>query len=377
MKRTNNRGEALLSPLGIIASIILLVLAVIAGVCIIWYNSFTEVDLSAVTSVSIMGYDSTGVAQLNVDVPEEVPEEFWKTVEITLDRDQKLSNGDQVTMSCTYDEDLAKEYKIRMIGTDESFEVSGLKELRSVGMDELFDGVSIACSGVSPLLTVEAVNGSSDPYIQNILFYTGDPERHYRAGDTVRVTADIDEEAALAHGIRFLSGAEGFVKDYEIPAGDSYLVSAEQLTAEDLQTLAERGKTFFTDQKAKEYGLRIFTSAHVNYFFVNSDTTFTWQNPRALSAYFNVATDETLANGKGYVNYLQICYEATLYQRCDGAAVQAEIVVQFDNLMEKADGTKDLGLESGRIVSASYLDADIKKMINSGEEDYTKTRLEF
>ena len=358
----------------IIGSVVILIMGILAAVYLLWYRSYTEIDLTQQTAVVFSGYDSMGMAQV-VKEPDTGSPEFWDSVTASLDRDSGLSNGEEIMLTFTYDESLAKENKIRVTADKAQVRVTGLEPMREITCNELFGSLNLVYSGMSPEVTVDLVNLSEDDFIKNVAFYIEDEQPCYASGDIVRVTAAVDEAAALELGIRLYPGTDGYTLSYTIPEGDSYLTAGSQLSSDDLKKLADQGLKYFTDQTAKEYGLRIYTAAGTMYYFVNSDTTFTWQNPRALSAYFHTAKKDALLKADNYVNYLQICYEATLYQRCDGAAVQAEIIVQFDDLTKDADGNVNLNLESGRIVSASFKDSDIKKVINSGEDEYDTEKL--
>ena len=54
----------------------------------------------------------------------------------------------------------------------------------------------------------------------------------------------------------------------------------------------------------------------------------------------------------------------------------AEIVVQFTNIIEHADGTLELTPDMGRIVSATYRDKNVKKLVSiDSNENYNTTKL--
>ena len=55
----------------------------------------------------------------------------------------------------------------------------------------------------------------------------------------------------------------------------------------------------------------------------------------------------------------------------------AEIVVRFNGIMEKADGSIDLALESGEMISASHKDKFIKDIVRNknSQEDYESFKI--
>ena len=76
------------------------------------------------------------------------------------------------------------------------------------------------------------------------------------------------------------------------------------------------------------------------------------------------------------VNDVKIVYGVTLTQ-VDGVSCDAELVVRFDGLIERADGTIDLALDSGNMISASHKDKFIKDIVHNGytEDTYKSERI--
>ena len=146
------------------------------------------------------------------------------------------------------------------------------------------------------------------------------------------------------------------------------------ITEEMLEEFVQAGTKCFTD--ANEYGLRIFSEAGRMPIWVNKKTTFEWQNPYVISAYFNVAKENAMPTAGEYMNDIKIVYGVTLIQ-ADGVNCDAEIVVRFNGIMEKADGSIDLALESGTMISASHKDKFIKDIVRNKytEENYESTKI--
>ena len=69
-------------------------------------------------------------------------------------------------------------------------------------------------------------------------------------------------------------------------------------------------------------------------------------------------------------------YGVTLTQ-ANGVGCSAEIVVRFNGLIEKADGTIDLALDSGTMISASHKDKYIKDIVHNAyaDEQYHSERI--
>ena len=76
------------------------------------------------------------------------------------------------------------------------------------------------------------------------------------------------------------------------------------------------------------------------------------------------------------INDIKIVYGVTLTQ-ADGISCDAEIVVRYNGIMEKADGTIDLALDSLTMISASHKDKFIKDIVRNTytEENYESVKI--
>ena len=75
------------------------------------------------------------------------------------------------------------------------------------------------------------------------------------------------------------------------------------------------------------------------------------------------------------MNDVKLCYEAVISQ-ADGQACRAEVIVSFTDIIQREDGSIDLNLKSGRIISADRRDANIKAIVqNKIDDDYESIKL--
>ncbi len=356
-----------------IASFIIVCLAG-AGVGIWYFTNSTIYSLAAVTKISLVGYDSKGYVKAEIDssslTEEEVAlKEVLDTVEIGFSKEDNLSNGEQVEILYTYDEVLAEELDIKISDAKTTFTVENLPQAEVITYEQLFEDVEIEFEGTSPALVAKVVNNSSHPYIQTMDFIIRSPKDLYKKGDVIVVDAIFDEHDAIDYQYEVEAGENGYSKEYPIENIDTYLMDYEKITDEMLDTLIQAGTECFTD--ANEYGLRIFSEANRMPIWINKKTTFEWRNPYVISAYFNVAKENVMATAGEFMNDIKIVYGVTLIQ-ADGVNCDAEIVVRFNGIMEKADGSIDLALDSGSMISASHKDKFIKDIVHNklAEDDY-------
>lgn len=363
--------------IALLAAAALVVIGVISAFgYLAWYYSYENINLAAQTSLVVSGYDGKGSAELSLESIAEY-KDFFDQVHVSISKDSELSNGDSVTISYQYDEEVAKDYGLRVNGAESTISIEGLVTPTVISEDELFDAVVISTDDISPMITVTVENVSEDAFIKSIPFEIVDPKEYYENGDVIQVKASIDQALALEHAYAFEGDAAEYVREYPVSSEAFYLSQANELTSEMLSSIVADGVQYFDAVHAKEYGLRLFSEAHLNAQWENKQTFFSFVNVRLLSAYFNAVTEQGKPLIQTHVNDVKVVYEATLTQP-DGQACQAEVVVQYTDLIKNADGTIDLKLDSGKIIAASCKNKNIKSVVSDTDDgNYISTKLDI
>ncbi len=356
---------------------------IIAAVCmvavliafLIWHNSFTDIKMSEYVTLSLTGFDHYGTATPLIN-GESQYSDFWSTVSATIDKTEDLSNGDTVTISYDYDEEIARASKLRIDATEATLQIEGLPESKVIDDAFMFSGLIMTQNGISPKVTFEIANTSEDPLVSGITYYIDDDRTFFADGDTLTIKAELPEGALDSHEYVMDKPEDEYVYEYPVVSEDKYVMSAAQISAEALKTMEAYGTDLIYASDANEYGLRIFQQeAHIQPVFKGNKTTFKWVNPYVISAYFHSVTEAGLQQVENHANDVQIVYGVTITQD-DGKNCMAEIVVQFTNLIEHADGTLELTPDMGRIVSATYRDKNVKKLVSiDSNENYNTTKL--
>lgn len=379
MKKRRKRRISRKTELRIKIASFIIVCLVGIGVGIWYFANSTVYSLAAVTKISLVGYDSKGYVKAEIDdstltQEEQAFKEVLDTVEIGFSKEDNLSNGEQVEILYSYDEALAEELDIKISDATTTFTVENLPQAEMITYEQLFSDVEIVFEGTSPVITAEVVNNSTHPYIQTMDFEIRSPKEYYQKGDVIIVDALFDEHEAIDYRYAVEAGADGYCKEYPLENIDTYVMDPGVITEEMLDTLVKAGTECFTD--ANEYGLRIFSEANRMPIWINKKTTFEWKNPYVISAYFNVAKENAMATAGEYINDIKIVYGVTLIQ-ADGVNCDAELVVRFNGIMEKADGSIDLALDSGTMISASHKDKFIKDIVRNKNtaDDYESTKI--
>lgn len=252
------------------------------------------------------------------------------------------------------------------------YTVGNLVDAKPVSKNELFDGVDVSFEGIAPMVEATLVTNKNE--FSDIVSYEiiGD-QQYYDEGDTVKVRAIFDEEELAEKDYVAEVTSEQCIKEYVVEDVDRYVTDIDEITDEMMASLKKEALSLFTD--ANEYGMRIFCDAGLVPVYIDKKTTFKWNSPNYISSYLNVLKDESFGKTGTHVNDIKLCYESVISQ-ADGKACKAEVVVRYENIIVRADGTVDLNLESGDIISADRRDSHIKALVNNViDDDYESEKI--
>ena len=347
--------------------------AVLFTVLYVFLNdaSKTTIDLQDVTHITLTGFDGEGVLTATVDVDEKYGA-FYETVSVDFSKSSGLTNGDEVTISFKYDKNAAKTYNLKVKASDMHYTVSGLVAATPVSENDLFEGLDINFEGIAPLATA-SLDASNTKFKDVVTYQIIDEKEYYDAGETIRVRAVFDAADLEKLDYKATVDSEECIKEYIVEDVDRYITDTDQITDEMMASLKKEALTLFTD--ANEYGMRIFCDAGLMPVYVNKKTTFKWSSPNYISSYLNVLREESYGKTGTHVNDIKLCYESVISQ-ADGKACKAEVIVRFQDIIIRKDGTVDLKLESGEIISADRRDSHIKAIVrNEIDKDYESVKL--
>ena len=347
--------------------------AVLFTVLYVFLNdaSKTTIDLKDVTHITLTGFDGEGVLTATVDVDEKYGA-FYETVSVDFSKSSGLTNGDEVTISFNYDKNAAKTYNLKVKAGDMHYTVSGLVAATPVSENDLFEGLDINFEGIAPLATA-SLDASNTRFKDVVTYQIIDEKEYYDAGETIRVRAVFDAADLEKLDYKATVDSEECIKEYIVEDVDRYITDTDQITDEMMASLKKEALTLFTD--ANEYGMRIFCDAGLMPVYVNKKTTFKWSSPNYISSYLNVLREESYGKTGTHVNDIKLCYESVISQ-ADGKACKAEVIVRFQDIIIRKDGTIDLKLESGEIISADRRDSHIKAIVrNEIDKDYESVKL--
>lgn len=226
----------------------------------------TKIDLMDYVTVVFSGVDGQGKAVYNVDTVKleqdlagdtdgqiSIDEfekigwisQFETTISYQLDKETGLSNGDEVTVSVTCDEEFAKENKVTVSESQKTFKVDGLKEPIEVDAfsEDIFNtknGVVLEYSGTSPYAELKIQNKcTGEP--NSLITYRADKEFDIKNGDQIKITAELPKDAADNGYI--LKETE---KTITVEGLNSYVENLSQINEEDRTELISKLEKTFT-----------------------------------------------------------------------------------------------------------------------------------
>ena len=204
-------------------------------------------------------------------------------VDAEVSPDSGLYNGDSVTITITVNDDIASEYGFRVTGgLTRNFTVTGLTEVETV---DVFEGVEIVTSGISPFLTVEAVNNSSLDFV-SMVSYTVVRESgsgNFAVGDEVVVQANLNRDAER-DGLVVLETYRSFI----IENAPAYVQDSSQLRLTDFEQIMDAANLFLMDE-LEAAGNNFFRNATGDTAYTSNATDvifeFSMQPPEIAATY--------------------------------------------------------------------------------------------
>jgi hypothetical protein len=351
---------------GLVAGIaaVVVVVAIIIGIAV---NHKSKIDLADYTEVSFSGYDTYGKATIQFDEEALLTDlekkaknikkssdvdledydwsdlmsdiggltgyyELCEDLDWTLDKDSNLSNGDEVTVSYTFNNDVAKKYGIKFVGKDKTFEVSGLEEIREV---DPFADVTVDFSGTAPDVYAEVVNNSSDEAVESLYFYL-DKSSGISKGDTVVVSVEYDEDYLLEeYGCKLTSTSKEFTCD----SVDAYITDGNDIGDTVLEQM----------QSQSQDTIEAYFAQNADYISV--------KDLKYEGYYFLSAKDQSIWGAK---NIMYVVYSGKVSSEEEDGFKTSTVYfpIEFENVIKYADGTDYVDLNSAEIEGSTSLEFD-------------------
>lgn len=207
-------------------------------------SSSEAISVIADMEITFSGADGYGVAEvenaytwvdnLNLDTDNDgendpdVVNEVRSAVTYELDKTENLSNGDTVTLTVTVDNSILSKYGYSASDFSNTYTASGLSEGKEI---DIFEDVTLECSGIAPFGTATVNKGSEDYGFT--ISYSMNKSNGLSNGDTVVVTAEYTETSAVKAGVFIKKN----VKEYTVSGLQSYFTADDLFPEETLTAI--------------------------------------------------------------------------------------------------------------------------------------------
>lgn len=228
---------------------------------------------------------------------------------------ENLSNGDEVTVKATFDNEAVEGYNIKFTAKERKFVVEGLPEVEQV---DLFENIEVEFQGISPNATASLIDGNSDYYVWTT--YSLDKTNGLKAGDSVTVTAKYDQKELLANGYM----AESDTKEFQVSGVASYVTQISEIPDDIMEKMKKQMEDTLKAQVASRWSEKesLRGMSFVGNYLLNLKSGMNGSINNMLYLVYKMDVD----NSEGSFSYYTYC--------------------RFDNLILLDDGTCSIDLSS-------------------------------
>lgn len=246
-------------------------LLVILNGCGLFQTSITLKDYISYEIEGVNEYASltayVDTEQILLDYSEKVQEEnaavfreLLGSITVDISKPDNLCNGDEVTISAAYDEELCKNSGIRFKSDSMKITVEGLEEGELL---DLFADITVQVKGTAPFATASIENKSSNEFIKSLTF-TLDKTTGFEAGEYLTVSCNVSQETVKEQGYVILQTT----KAYDTTGIASYVRNGEEISAGDLKPVIEEAEnTVISDTEGSQRRMLYRVTGSTNFLF--------------------------------------------------------------------------------------------------------------
>ena len=255
---------------GVIAALFIIVTVAFA------MNSGKVIDLNKYISFESSGYDGYGKASIRVDW-DKLEKDYGKKVKysskgkkeygvltyafepmsvlrdavsgISLDKSEKLSNGDKVKYTWNVSDDTTKSINYKLKYKDGEFEIKKLNELSKF---DPFEDVKVSFSGIAPNGKAEITYSGNDTLNKNN--FKLDKFDKLKNNDTVTVSLNLDESQIGFMADRYGRIPEKMSQTYTVSGLETYVTQYSELPQDFIKEVNDKAKEVVKEYTDSAYG---------------------------------------------------------------------------------------------------------------------------
>lgn len=240
-------------------------LIIAIAVIVIMLAQPVTIHLDQLVVVDFAGYNTVGSATVHIDY-ENYDQQLGEALkidqedlysslkysictdafQISLDKENNLSNGDEVTVKIEYDNESVEDFKIRFSGDDVTFVVEGLEELQAI---DPYEGLEVSFEGISPDGYINYYYNGISSYVSEDNFIV-DKSTDLKNGDIVTISVEpYNEHLAAQNGYQFTETS----KIFTVEGLDEYVQTASAIPEDFLEYAKEEAQDTINAYVAREY----------------------------------------------------------------------------------------------------------------------------
>ena len=175
----------------------------------------------------------TKLTSLHKKIKPEQEEGYRKLVDsmsIQTDRLTNLANDDVITVTVTYDTQLAESLRINLTDCVKNITITGL----DVGTEiDVFKDLKVYITGTAPYAFASYSNESENPFIKNLSYEFVSDVTNLENGDIVKIKCNLDADIAR----QFLYYTDVTEKEYTVEGLDRFIYDQKEIDREALNEI--------------------------------------------------------------------------------------------------------------------------------------------
>lgn len=186
--------------------------------------------------------------------------ELLASLTVDISKSENLCNGDEVTISVSYDEALCENADVKFKNSSMKITVGDLEEGELL---DLFADITVEVKGTAPFATASIENKSSNEFIRGLTF-TLDKTTGFQVGEYLTVSCDVSQEKAKEQGYVVLQTT----KTYDTAGIASYVQNEGEIRAEDLKPIIEEARnTVISETEGSQRRMLYRVTESTNFLF--------------------------------------------------------------------------------------------------------------
>ncbi len=272
------------------------------------------------------------LADYSGKIPDENADAFAQLLggfTVDISKTDNLSNGDEVTISVGYDEELCRNAEVQLKSESMKVKVEGLEEGELL---DLFADIIVTVQGTAPFATASVENKSSNEFIRGLTF-TLDKTTGFEAGEYLTVSCNVNQDMAKEQGYVVLQTT----KSYDTAGVASYVQNGNEIRAEDLKPVIEEAKnTVISDTEGSQRRMLYRVTGSTNFLFQYNkewiDSIELYDMQLLTCNDISQITDETVP-----YNMLLVVFKAYVTNADHGS--DGYFCFAYSNLIQNGDGS--------------------------------------